>query len=149
MSHKIFNNDTISDIYLTRREVFAASHRLHAPALTDEENKLIFDKCNNKHGHGHNYSLEVTIKGKPDPVTGMIINLVDMKQIILKECINKVDHYNMNFDVAEFQGECLPSTENMIVVFWQWLAPHFPENMLYKLKLSETENNFAEYYGPV
>lgn len=148
MSHTEFNNKEISDIYLTRREVFAASHRLHSPTLSDEENKRLFDKCNNFHGHGHNYILEVTIKGKPDPVTGMIINLVDMKQIILKEVIDKVDHYNLNFDVPEFRTDCLPSTENMIIIFWKWLAPHFADGMLYKLKLMETENNWAEYYGP-
>ena len=136
----------MSKVYLTRRIIFAASHRLHAPQLSDEENHRIFDKCNYIHGHGHNYTLFVTISGTPDPITGMIINLVEFKDILTRIIIDKVDHKHLNFDVDEFKT-LNPTVENMVIVFWDWLKNALPAGLLHEIKLYETENNIAIYRG--
>ncbi len=133
------------EILLTRREVFSASHRLYCPQFSDQENQKKFDKCT--HIHGHNYSIEVTLKGIPNENDGMVINLHKLKEIIQKVIITKVDHRYMNDDIQEFQGKHLPTTENMAILFWKWLEPHVPEGSLYKIKLIETENNWVDYYG--
>jgi len=138
---------TPGEVLLTRRATFCASHRLHIPSLSDEENQALFDKCNNKNGHGHNFSIEVTLKGVPDPQNGMIINLTKLKKIIHDVIITKVDHRHLNLDIEEFQGAHLPTTENLIILFWNWLLPHLPPNTLYRIRLIETENNSTEYYG--
>lgn len=126
--------------------MFAASHRLHCHQLTDEENVRIFDKCNNLRGHGHNYNLFVTLSGTPDPITGMIINLVELKDIITRIIMDKVDHKHLNFDVDEFK-KLNPTVENMVIVFWDWLKDKLPAGLLYEIKLYETENNIAIYRG--
>lgn len=132
-------------IEITRRETFSSSHRLHSSELSDEENRKLFGKCNWANGHGHNYVMEVTVKGPVDPKTGILINLVDLKHIIIKCVKDKVDHRHLNFDVPEF-GKLNPTAENMAIVFWQWLKPELKDK-LYRIKLYETENNSVEYYG--
>lgn len=133
-------------VHLTRRSTFSSSHRLHSIHLSDEENKRVFDKCNRINGHGHNYTLEVTIRAGLDPKTGMIMNLVELKDLIDTHIVNKVDHLNLNMDVPEFKT-LNPTVETLTVVFWDWLAPHLEPGFLYQIKLWETENNIASYFG--
>jgi len=132
--------------YLSRRATFSASHRLHSKHLSDDENKIIFGKCNHASGHGHNYELEVVIKGKIDAKTGLIFNLTDLKAIIDKAVIQKVDHRHLNLDVPEF-AEQNPTAEVMARVFWSWLQPELPAHLLYEVRVRETENNLALYRG--
>jgi 6-pyruvoyltetrahydropterin/6-carboxytetrahydropterin synthase len=136
-------------IYLTRRFDFAASHRLFNPEFSDELNWEIFRDCNNPNGHGHNYELEVTIAGEADPKTGMLINILLLDEIVREQLIRHVDHKNLNIDV-DFLQDIIPTAENICVVFWKQLAQHIPApHQLYRLRLQESKNNFAEYYGPV
>jgi 6-pyruvoyltetrahydropterin/6-carboxytetrahydropterin synthase len=133
-------------VYLTRRATFNAAHRLWSSALTEEENFAIYDKCANPNGHGHNYVLEVTVRGMPDPRTGMILNLTALKQAVNEHVIESVDHKHLNYDVPWLEG-CIPTTEVLVVKFWERLVHVFPEDMLYEVKLHETENNIASYRG--
>jgi 6-pyruvoyltetrahydropterin/6-carboxytetrahydropterin synthase len=125
---------------------FNAAHRLHTDVLTTEENEKTYGLCNNPLGHGHNYELEITIKGEPDPVTGMVIDLKDLKDIVQKVIIDQVDHKHLNFDV-EFMRGIVPTAENIVVAFWQQLVDHIPSGELYELKLYETPRNIASYRG--
>ena len=133
-------------VYLTRRAVFSAAHRLHSPKLSDEENRQLFGKCNHPHGHGHNYVLEVTIRGEVDPATGIVMNLADLKTAISETVEAEVDHRHLNHDCPSFRG-INPTSENLVVVFWKLLQARLPKGALYELKLHETENNVAIYRG--
>ncbi len=133
-------------VYVTKRIEFSAAHRLHNPAFSEEENLRIYDKCNNLHGHGHNYVLEVTVAGEPDPDTGYVIDLKKLKAILIEELISQVDHKHFNFDVGFMTGT-IPTVENIIAAFWRVLENKIPNGRLYKLKLWETENSYAEYFG--
>ena len=133
------------EVLLTRREVFSASHRLICEHLSEEENLKKFDKCTRI--HGHNYTIEVTLKGIPNPEDGMIMNLHKLRDIIRDTVISKLDHHFINEDIEEFKSTHIPSTENMAITFWAWLEPYFPIGTLYKIKLIETENNWVEFYG--
>ncbi|OAT72437.1 6-carboxytetrahydropterin synthase [Parageobacillus thermoglucosidasius] len=134
-----------SMVRLTRKYHFSAAHRLHSEQLSDEENLSIFGKCNNPYGHGHNYYLEVTVSGNPDPVTGMIANIADVDRIVHQEVIQKFDHKHLNLDTEEFK-HLNPTSENVAIVIWDLLSPKLPN--LYKIGLYETEKNYFEYYGP-
>jgi len=133
-------------LYITKITNFSASHRLFNPNLSDEENEKLFDKCNNKNGHGHNYKLEITICGEVNPVSGYVIDLKLLKNIIEEEIIEKVDHTNLNLDVDFLKGT-IPSVENLAIAFWKVLENKLPSGKLYKIKLFETENSYVEYYG--
>ncbi len=133
-------------VYLTRRTTFSASHRLWSPVLSERENFAIYDKCANPNGHGHNYVLEVTVHGTPDPRTGMVFNLTDLKQAINEHVIDWVDHKYLNYDVPWLEG-CIPTTEVLVVKFWERLVDTLPAGLLYEVKLYETENNTAYYRG--
>ncbi len=133
-------------IYVTRREVFSASHRLHNENWTDEKNKEIFGKCNNLYGHGHNYVLEVTVAGNIDPETGYVIDTKLLKWIIRKYIIEKVDHKHLNLDVDFFKG-IIPTAENIAVAFWEQIFDKIPNGKLFSIKIYETENNYFEYKG--
>lgn len=133
-------------IYVTRRETFSASHRLHNPELSDEENLKIFGKCNNANGHGHNYILEVIVAGEINPHTGYLIDLKVLKEIIIENVIRNVDHKNLNIDV-DFLKDVIPSAENIAVGIWKQLVDKLPAGKLYSVKLYETENNYVEYKG--
>ncbi len=133
-------------LYVTRREVFSASHRLFIENLSDEENKRIFGKCSNPNGHGHNYILEVTVAGEADPATGYVVDLKVLKELIQKEIIQKVDHKNLNVDVDFLQGKN-PTVENIVSSIWDQLVEKIPSGKLYSIKLRETENNYVEYKG--
>jgi len=133
-------------VYLTRRATFSAAHRLWNPHLSENENFTLYDKCANPNGHGHNYTLEVTIRGEPDPETGMVLNLSELKKITNEQVIDWVDHKNLNYDVPWLEG-VIPTAEMLAVKFWERLERSFPRGMLYEVKLHETENNIAIYRG--
>ncbi|HAG05992.1 MAG TPA: 6-pyruvoyl tetrahydrobiopterin synthase [Cryomorphaceae bacterium] len=135
-------------VYIQRRETFSASHRLFNSAWTDEQNEAVFGKCSNRHGHGHNFQLIVTVKGTVSSETGFVMNLVDLKDIMMREVIDQVDHRNLNEDVPFLQG-VLPSTENLALAFWARLSPAIEARgaALHCVRIVETENNFVEYYG--
>lgn len=133
-------------LYLTRREVFSASHRLYNEKYSDEENLKIFGKCSNPNGHGHNYVLEVIVRGKIDPSTGYVIDLKILKQIIRENVIDKVDHQNLNVDV-DFMNGLNPTAENIAIGIWNQLVNKIPSGELYSVKIYETENNYVEYRG--
>jgi len=133
-------------LYVTRREVFSASHRLFNPALSDEENEQLFDKCNNYHGHGHNYVLEVVVCGEVNPKTGYVIDLKKLRDIIRENVIKEVDHKHLNYDVKFLEG-IIPTAENIAVAIWERLEDKIHEGKLHSVKLYETENNYVEYKG--
>jgi 6-pyruvoyltetrahydropterin/6-carboxytetrahydropterin synthase len=133
-------------IYVTRREVFSASHRLFNAGLSDEQNNILFGKCNNPNGHGHNYTLEVIVAGEINPETGYLIDLKLLKEIILENVIAKVDHKNLNMDV-DFLKDKIPTAENIAVGIWDQLTDKIPSGKLFAVKLYETENNYVEYKG--
>ncbi len=133
-------------VYLTRRTTFSAAHRLWSNVLSEQENYAIYDKCANPRGHGHNYTLEVTVRGEPDPRTGMVLNLTEMKRIINERVIDEVDHKHLNYDVPWLE-DVIPTTEMLVVKFWKRLVSSFPDGLLYEVALHETENNSARYRG--
>ena len=132
--------------YVTRKAHFNAAHRLHNPAKSDEWNRKVFGKCNNPNWHGHNYILEVTVAGEPDPDTGYVVDLGDLKKVIEDRVISKCDHANLNLDVGFMRG-IMPSTENFVVAIWQQLENALPAGRLHCIRLYETERNVAEYRG--
>ena len=137
-------------VYLTRRERFNAAHKLWVDAWSEEENFRVFGKCANHNWHGHNYDLFVTVKGEPDPVTGFIINVKTLGKIIKEVITNKVDHCNLNLDVPFIPKTIQPTTENLVILFWKQLEPELPEGCeLHAVRLHETENIYAEYFGPM
>lgn len=135
-------------VYLTRRERFNAAHKLWVKEWDEDKNKLVFGKCANKNWHGHNYELFVTVKGDPDPVTGFIINVKDLSNIIKERLIDKLDHTNLNLDVDFISDSIQPTTENLVILFWNQLVDQLPEGcQLHSIRLHETENIYAEYLG--
>jgi 6-pyruvoyltetrahydropterin/6-carboxytetrahydropterin synthase len=132
-------------IELGRRYRFAASHRLHNPALGAEENSRLYGKCNNPYGHGHNYTVEVLVSGKVDPSTGMIANLTDLDGFVEREILEPFDHKSLNEDVAAFRGT-VPTTENLCIEIFRRLKA-FPEAQLERVRVQETSNNSFEYAG--
>ncbi len=133
-------------IYVTRREHFSASHRLFNPAWSDEKNEQIFGKCNNSAGHGHNYYVEVTVAGSVDPDTGYVVDLKQLKEVIHRHVISKVDHKNLNVDVDFLRG-VIPTAENIAIGIWAQLAGNIPQGRLHQVRLYETEKNFVDYRG--
>ena len=137
----------MSTVYVTRRAHFNAAHRLHNPAKSHAWNQVAFGKCNNPNWHGHNYLLEVTVAGTPEPSTGFVLDLGELKQLIQEHVVDHLDHKNLNVDVT-FMAGVIPSTENLVIAIWHILAPHIPAGRLYRIRLFETERNYAEYFGP-
>jgi 6-pyruvoyltetrahydropterin/6-carboxytetrahydropterin synthase len=133
-------------VTVTRLVRFNAAHRVHNPALSDEENARLFGKCSNPNWHGHNYTLEVSVSGEIDPVTGFVINLAEVKRIVEEAYVDLVDHKNFNLDVP-FMSGTNPTTENVVVTCWRVLEPALRPARLARLKLWETENNYVEYEG--
>jgi 6-pyruvoyltetrahydropterin/6-carboxytetrahydropterin synthase len=132
-------------IELGRRYHFAASHRLHSPALSEEENGRIYGKCNNPFGHGHNYVVEVLVSGQIDPATGMIANLADLDGFVERELLEPFDHKSLNADVAAFEA-AVPTTENLCIEIFRRLKT-FPNAKLERVRVQETSNNSFEYAG--
>jgi 6-pyruvoyltetrahydropterin/6-carboxytetrahydropterin synthase len=133
-------------VTVTRRLKFNAAHRVHNPALSDEENRRTFGKCNNPHGHGHNYTLDVSVAGEVDPNTGYVLDLSRLKEMVTREVVDIVDHHNLNVDVP-FMHDVIPTAENMVVQFWRILEPKIAPARLARLVLWETDNNYVEYDG--
>lgn len=137
-------------IYVSRKEHFNAAHKLFNPKWSKEKNEEVFGACANEYWHGHNFELIVTVKGKPDPDTGFVVDLKKLGDLIKRKITNKVDHKNLNMDV-DFMKDKLPSCENLIVEFWKILETELPTitdtAKLHYLKLIETPKNFVEYYG--
>ncbi|XP_052801800.1 6-pyruvoyl tetrahydrobiopterin synthase-like [Mya arenaria] len=133
-------------VYLSRTESFSASHRLHAPGLTDEENREIFGKCNNTNGHGHNYKVKVTVRGPLDSRTGMVMNIADLKVVMEKAIMVTLDHRNIDKDVPYFR-ERVSTAENIAVYIWERLIELLPTGLLYEVRLNETDKNVAVYRG--
>ena len=133
-------------LVITRRETFSAGHTLFNPAFSAERNREVFGKCSNPNGHGHNYVLEVSVSGPVDDRTGYVIDLSQLKRIVQREVIDKLDHRNMNLDV-EFMRGINPTAENIVVACWRVLEPSVAPGRLTRLRLWETENNYVEYDG--
>ena len=134
-------------VYITRIEHFNAAHKLFNPAWSREKNEQVFGKCANENWHGHNFELFVTLKGDPDPDTGFVYDVKKLSIIVKEHVIDKLDHKNLNIDVA-FMKDKLCSIENLVIGIWNELAPHLPAGVqLHCLKLSETPRIFVEYYG--
>jgi 6-pyruvoyltetrahydropterin/6-carboxytetrahydropterin synthase len=131
--------------YLTRRYIFSASHRLHSGAMSAEENVAIYGKCNNPHGHGHNYAVEITVSGQVDQGTGMVCNLVDLDGFVQQEIIDRFDIENLN-TLPEF-ASVIASTENLCTVIHDILQRGFTHAHLEKVRIEETMMNSFEYAG--
>lgn len=136
-------------IFVTRKAHFNAAHRLHNPQKSDEWNKATFGKCNYPNWHGHNYVIKVTVAGTPDPETGYVIDLGELKEIIRVKITEPCDHKNLNLDVPFLEG-ILPTSENLVKVFYEQLKEEVEKvaadgAVLYSVKLYETERNIAEY----
>jgi 6-pyruvoyltetrahydropterin/6-carboxytetrahydropterin synthase len=136
----------MSRAYITRRVHFNAAHRLHNPKKSDEWNRTTYGKCNSPNWHGHNYILEVTVAGSPDPDTGYVLDLGELKRIVNERVVYKCDHANLNLDV-DFLAGVLTSTENLAIAFWNELASAIPRGALHAVRLYETERNVVEYRG--
>lgn len=133
-------------VYVTRKTHFNAAHRLHNPEKSEEWNEDTFGPCNHPNWHGHNYVLEVTVAGKPDPDTGYVIDLGVLKRILHERVVDKVDHKNLNLDVDFMEG-IIPSTENFTIAIWHELEDALPSGRLHCVRLYETERNYVEYRG--
>jgi 6-pyruvoyltetrahydropterin/6-carboxytetrahydropterin synthase len=133
-------------IYLSRRADFSASHYYHDPNLSDEENKRLFGKCANLNGHGHNYTLEITVKGEIDARTGFVVDLKELKDLMEREVISVMDHRHLNKEVPEF-AKANPTTENLAIAIWKRLDPALKAAKLHRVRVYETEDLFADFYG--
>jgi 6-pyruvoyltetrahydropterin/6-carboxytetrahydropterin synthase len=133
-------------VTIVRRLTFNAAHRVHNPELSDLENARLFGKCNNPNWHGHNYVLEVSVRGQVEKRTGYVMDLARLKEVVSKEIVDKVDHRNLNLDV-EFMSDIIPTTENLVVAIWRILQPAIAPAELAVLRLWESENNRVEYSG--
>jgi len=131
--------------HLTRRYLFSASHRLHSPQMSPDQNRETYGKCNNPHGHGHNYALEVTVSGPVNPRTGMVCNLVDLDTYIEREVLSRYNLENLN-TLQEF-AELVPTTENLCVGIFEIMQRGFRPAHLEKVRLEETMMNSFEYTG--
>jgi 6-pyruvoyltetrahydropterin/6-carboxytetrahydropterin synthase len=133
-------------VTVTRRMTFNAAHRVHNPALSDLENARLFGKCNNPNWHGHNYVLEISVRGPVDDTTGYVMDLAHLREVAHREVIEKVDHRNLNIDV-DFMHGVIPTTENLAVACWRILAPALEPAQLQRIRLWESENNMVESTG--
>jgi 6-pyruvoyltetrahydropterin/6-carboxytetrahydropterin synthase len=133
-------------VYLTRKAEFSASHYYHNPDLSPEENQRLFGKCNNPHGHGHNYTLEVTLRGAVDPRSGFVVDLKQLKDIMHREVLDALDHRFLNKEIPEF-SKTIPTTENLAITIWHRLAPKLKAAELYRVRVYETPDLFVDFYG--
>ena len=136
-------------VYISRQEHFNAAHKLHNPNWSEERNREVFGPCANANWHGHNYDLIVTVKGRPDPETGFVIDLKQLSTVIRTLIVDEVDHKNLNLDVPFMRGQ-LASTENLVIAFWKILQPEIERisaAKMHSIKLYETPRNFVEYFG--
>lgn len=133
-------------VTITRQVHFNSAHRLHNPSKSQAWNVAHYGLCTNPHWHGHNYVLEVSVRGQPDADTGYIMDLGELKRILQRAIVDKCDHRNLN-DEVDFLRGVIPSTENLVIAFWNEIAPHIQAGRLHRVRLYETPRNFAEYHG--
>lgn len=136
-------------VFLTRRATFSASHYYWIEAWPAERNAQVFGRCANRNGHGHNYTLEVTVAGRPDPVTGFVVDLKWLKDVIEREVLSEYDHRHLNLEVAEFKS-AIPTTENIAIAAWKRLDPALKgagRARLKRVRVYETPEIFAEFRG--
>lgn len=132
---------------ITRKVEFSASHLCYHPGLSEERNRAIYGPAANKNGHGHNYILEVTLDGVPDPVTGMIYDLKALKDLVNREVVDPMDHRFLNYEVPPFD-KVIPTVENVAIEIWRRLEPHFSNGVqLRNVRLFETEDLYVDYSG--
>lgn len=137
----------MAEVLLTKRVEFAAAHRYHQDAWDRARNRAVFGACNNEHGHGHNYLLEVTVAGEVDARTGMVVNLYDLKKV-LEQVLEEFDHKNLNLDTPYFTDR-IPTTENIALILWRILARYPAIGRLERIRLFEDEDLFAEITGEI
>ena len=133
-------------ILLTRKADFSSAHFYWNDAWSDEENERVFGKCSNRQGHGHNYTLEVTVKGNIDPTSGFVVDLKEMKDIMEREVVSVYDHRHLNYEVPEFK-DVQPTTENVAIAIWRRLAGKIPNAELHRVRVYEMPDLFAAFYG--
>jgi 6-pyruvoyltetrahydropterin/6-carboxytetrahydropterin synthase len=133
-------------VYLTRKCEFSASHYYYNPELSAEENQRLFGKCANLNGHGHNYTLEVTVKGDIDPSTGFVVDLKQLKDTLNREVVDAMDHRHLNKEVPEFATQ-LPTTENIAIAIWNRLSAKLNHATLHRVRVYEMPDLFVDYYG--
>jgi 6-pyruvoyltetrahydropterin/6-carboxytetrahydropterin synthase len=133
-------------ILLTRKAEFSASHYYWVEAWGPEENARAFGKCANRNGHGHNYTLEVTVAGEVDSVTGFVVDLKELKDVMEREVVSAYDHRHLNLEVPEFKA-ALPTTENIAVAVWRRLEGKIPGAQLHRVRVYEMPDLFADYLG--
>ncbi len=131
--------------HLTRRYMFSASHRLHSDEMSAEENRVVYGKCNNPYGHGHNYMIEVTVSGPVDANTGMLCNLVDLDRFLHAHVLERYDHQHLN-ELPEFAKD-VPTTENLCIAIYDIVKRGFGKAHLDKVRIEETMKNSFEYAG--
>lgn len=133
---------------ITRRVEFSAAHVCRNPAFSDEQNQAIYGDGANPHGHGHNFVLEVTLDGTPDPVTGMVFDLKELKAILQRHVVEEMDHRFLNKEVPPFD-RIVPTTENLAIEIWKRLCPalNLSNGRLHRVRLYETEDVFVDYFG--
>jgi len=136
------------DMIITRKVEFSASHICRAPGLSEEENRRRFGAAANPHGHGHNYVLEVSLEGQPDPVTGMVLDLKELKEILGREVVDLYDHRFLNYEVPPFD-RLVPTTENIARDIWRRLEPHLNRGgrRLHSVRVYETSDLYVDYFG--
>jgi len=132
-----------SMIRVTRKVEFSAAHFYHNPNFSAEENRRVFGKCNNPQGHGHNYTVEVTVAGEPDPRTGMVLNLRELKEILEREICDRMDHRHLNYEVPELAGQ-IPTCENLAATIWRLLEPKITQGGLDRVRVYESPDIFAD-----
>jgi 6-pyruvoyltetrahydropterin/6-carboxytetrahydropterin synthase len=130
---------------ITRELTFAAAHRLYNPEWENERNDEVFGKCNNFYGHGHDYTVRVTLRGSAEAETGMLINLNEVDRVTREEIVEPCDHKHLNHDVEWLRG-VNPTTENLAVAFWDRLVPHF-SGILHEIRVQENPRNWCTYRG--
>ena len=133
-------------VTVSRKAHFNAAHRLHVNSWDEKKNESVFGKCSNEYYHGHNYELIVNVTGNVDPVTGMVMDLKDLKDLIKAEVEDAFDHKNLNIQVPEF-ADLIPSAENIAIVIYNKLFPHLDKEKTLEIILYETPRNFVKYSG--
>jgi 6-pyruvoyltetrahydropterin/6-carboxytetrahydropterin synthase len=135
--------------YLTRTVRFSSAHRYYRPEWSEERNREVFGACANPHGHGHNYRLEATVAGEPDPATGFSVDLAVLDCVLQEEVVSVLDHQHLNHAIHEFaDGRQVPTTENMLIWIWKRVAPRISDARLVRLRLHEDVDLYVDYYGP-
>ena len=133
-------------IFLTRKAEFSAAHFYWSDRLSEAENHRIFGKCANRNGHGHNYTLEITVAGEINPVTGFVVDLKQLKDILETEVVSIYDHRHLNLEIPDF-ANTLPTTENIAIAVWRRLESKIPNATLHRVRIYETPDLFADFYG--